>query len=34
MVQQNEQGGKNCDIDFELLIKKKRASIVQNPESV
>ena len=32
--EQNEQSGKNCDIDFEVLIKKKSNSIAQNPENL
>ena len=32
---QNEQnGGKNCDVDFELLIKKKKCSFQTQPENV
>lgn len=34
MILHNEQAGKSCDIDYELLIKKKKASIIQNPENV
>lgn len=32
---QNEQnGGKNCDLDFELLIKKKKCSLINQPDNV
>jgi hypothetical protein len=34
LIQQNLQEGKTCDIDFEKLIKKKKDSIVQTPDSV
>lgn len=35
MKLQNEQnGGKACDIDFENLIKKKKLSLPNNPENV
>lgn len=34
LIQQNLQEGKTCDIDFEKLINKKKASVNQTPENV
>jgi hypothetical protein len=34
MKLQNENNGGKCDVDFEILIKKKKLSLPNNPENV